>query len=436
MADFILDETISDKELKSINRFWLGFVIYTMGYILTKPPTVNFILIQTIQCVGLFILIPATAGLIRYNLENRLLKIIYPVYCIWLLITVVRGFNFNSGFLKGMLFDAWFGVFLYFVPLLLLFPKKIIFYKKAFNAAIVLGIANVILDVVFIRQLLNPDITNLASQAIIEYFAKTLAVPCGFILLTYLYHTKRVNLIALGVMTLTFLLATIRARRGLMFMVISPLVIAYFIYLFTNRGNTLKWIFSLMLVGVVVAYGYKVYNKNKFGLFDSITNRADEDTRTGVELYFYADMDTNDWIFGKGVDGEYYCPGIDGMDSVYRTTIETDYLQLILKGGIISLGLLLLIAIPAVFKGLFSSRNILSKAAAIWILLWMIDLYPATVTTFTLNYVLVWISIGICYSNEIRNIPEDEMRSYFQLPITEGSGTPDKLTGKHSVITI
>ena len=69
--------------------------------------------------------------------------------------------------------------------------------------------------------------------------------------------------------------------------------------------------------------------------------------------------------------------------------------------------------IPAVVKGLFFSKNLLSKAAGVWILLWILYLYPTSVTTFTLHYILVWICIGICYSNKIRNIPEEAMRKYF-----------------------
>jgi hypothetical protein len=89
--------------------------------------------------------------------------------------------------------------------------------------------------------------------------------------------------------------------------------------------------------------------------------------------------------------------------------IETDYLNIILKGGIISLVLLFLIAIPAVIKGLFFSKNILSKAAAFWIIIWLVELYPANVNSFSLNHILVWISIGICYSKEIRNYTESHV---------------------------
>ena len=157
-------------------------------------------------------------------------------------------------------------------------------------------------------------------------------------------------------------------------------------------------------------------NANRYGIFRLLTERGNEDTRTGVEVSFYKDMKIEDWIIGKGIQGSYYAPEIEEDEKAritgYRTLIETDYLNIILKGGIISLGLLLLIAIPAIFKGLFYSRNILSKASAIWILLWIILLYPATVTTFTLNYLLVWISIGICYSKSMRSLPDPKIKEY------------------------
>jgi len=119
---------------------------------------------------------------------------------------------------------------------------------------------------------------------------------------------------------------------------------------------------------------------------------------------------------GKGIDGIYWSP-TGATEDGYRAVVETDYLQIILKGGMVSLGLLLLILVPAIFLGLFYSKNMLSKAAAVWILLWMFALFPATVATFSLNFLLVWISVGICYSKEIRNMPEEKVKELFHYKI-------------------
>ena len=158
-----------------------------------------------------------------------------------------------------------------------------------------------------------------------------------------------------------------------------------------------------------------MYRPHENKIFGFLIERGDEDTRTGVELYFYDDMKTKDWIVGRGIEGEYFCPDIEEDQLTdYRQTIETGYLQTILNGGLISLCLYLLIAIPALIKGFFFSKNILSKAAALWILMSIINSYPTTINAFTLDYLIVWVSIGICYSKEIRRIPEFELQKFFQ----------------------
>jgi len=119
-----------------------------------------------------------------------------------------------------------------------------------------------------------------------------------------------------------------------------------------------------------------------------------------------------DWVIGRGMRGEYYSPTME--DGNFRGTIETDYLNMILKGGLINLVLLLMILVPAIFNGIFRSKNTLSKAAGLWIFIWLLNTYPSTVQVFSLYYMLVWICAGICYSTTIRNIPEKFLITYFQ----------------------
>ena len=165
--------------------------------------------------------------------------------------------------------------------------------------------------------------------------------------------------------------------------------------------------FTLLLTLLGFLYAFQLYKPTDNKIFGFLLEKGDEDTRTGIELYFYDDMKSKDWIVGRGIEGQYFCPDIE-EDQVtnYRKNIETGYLQTILKGGLISLGLFLLIALPAVIKGVFFSKNIFSKAAGIWVLLSIINSYPTIVNGFTLEYLLVWFSIGICYSSKIRQMSE------------------------------
>jgi hypothetical protein len=295
----------------------------------------------------------------------------------------------------------------------LLIPRTPVFLKKTIDAITLFSILYIIYVLMFLNILLAPYKGYANSMIVVENFSNHLSLPSGFLLFTYIYHSKKQNLLALFILFLTFILAAIRARRGMMFMSFSMLTITYLIYQYANKTKIINIILSLFLVSTISFIAVNIYIKNRNDTFSYINQKIADDSRSGVEKYFYKGMTTNDWIIGKGYNGQYYCPmwdEITGIPSIYRDVIETGYLQTILNGGIVSLVLFLLIAVPAIVKGLFSSRNILSKAAAIWIFLFLLFNYPATPTAFSLFYILVWISIGICYSDEIRSMPDDTLK--------------------------
>jgi hypothetical protein len=399
------------NKLRRSYFFWLGIIIYSAAFTFSYTPILNDNVWICIQAIGLLLCIPAAANLFRFKIDNAYLRFVFTLYCVWVIVIIARGLSINYRFLKEMLFDGWTGVFLYLVPLMLFFPKSIYYLPNLFKAIVILGVVYLVYDIMFLKTLLDNDPENLTAKTLTEIFSKTLAVPCGFLLLTYVYHNYKIRVFALVVLVATLMLGLVRGRRGIIFITAGPLVISYIIFVCLNFRKFRAIFLSLVLISIVSIYAVGVYNKNKEGVFSLITERADLDTRTGVEFCFYEDMKPKDWIIGRGMDGEYYCPGTENDDVLlFRHQIETDYLNIILKGGIIGLALLILMVVPAVIKGLFFSKNVLTKASAIWILLWLLNLYPSTVTTFTLNYMLVWISVGICYTKSIRNMSENEIR--------------------------
>jgi hypothetical protein len=405
---------ISPFKSKVLNFFWLGFSIYTLSYVLSTSGRVSYIACQLVQIIGLLIFLPSMVFLIRLKIKNYYLALMFFLYYAWLIGVVFRGITFDYESLKRMFFDGDYGLLIYLAPLLVLFPANLHFYKKLFDIIIVFGIAFLFYDALFFRDLLDrtPD-----TQETIEHFAKSLSLPCGFIVLTYWYHSDRRKLIAVGVLVLTLLLSIYKARRGLSLITFSTLLFAYLLYLTSTKRKILVIYLSLVAMVAAGFYMANTYNMGKNNLFSLIKERGEEDTRSGVEVYFYDDMKQNDWIAGKGINGEYFCPDIDeGQLTDYRNIIETGFLQIILKGGIISLALYLLIALPAILIGLLFSKNTLSKAAAIWIFISLIGSYPAITNTFSLNYLMVWISIGICYSTQIRNLSNETLREFFLNP--------------------
>jgi len=395
----------------AMNLFWLGFIVYIASFVISTSDEVNYVICNIFQITGLLLMVPSAVLLMSLKIENTYLKAVFFVYILWLLSVVIRGIQFDYESIKQLLFDPSSGLFLYLVPLVILIPVSSSLIRRLFTTIAALSIIYLLYDLIFIRQLLYPY-ENMRSQAMFEYFTQHLSLPGGFFLLTYIYHSKKNNLMILFTLAVTFVLAVIRARRGLMLMSFSMLFFAFFIYQYVNKTRVVNIIVSLFFV-IMLTYGVvRIYSENRKDTFSLITERIGQQTRLEVEQYFYRDLKTKDWIIGKGMNGEYFCPGVnegEGRITIYRKVIETGFLQIILKGGVISLGLLALIAFPAIFKGLFNSRNILSKAAGIWVLLLFFFLYPATPTMFSLHYIIVWISIGICYSDRLRNLTDLEI---------------------------
>lgn len=411
-----LEPGITLNQSRFLNIFWSGFLIYTVGFIVGTTGTISIALAQLFQVFGLLLFIPSTMALIKFRLRNRYLQVIYTIYCSWLLVVVARGMSLDYVAIKNMLFDPYNGIFLYLVPFIILFPIHLSNYKKLFISITVLSIIYLLYDLMFINRLIQ---TGSSSRTMLEYFAKTLGIPAGFLLFTYVYQSKKTTIIAGMAILATLLLAIIGARRGLMFMTGVILIFSFIIYCYENRRRAINVVFSVLAGLFLLLYTGSMFYNDDIKLFTFAKERMDEDTRTMVELFFYDDMEQQDWLYGRGMNGLVAAPVSLKEDHVggkpgYRDGIETDYLKIILKGGLISLGLLLLIAVPAIFLGIFYSKNILAKAAALWIILWMLSLYPTNVTNFTMNYLIVWLSIGFCYSKHLRNLPEELVRERFR----------------------
>lgn len=416
MSEVGLENMTNRKDSLLLNLFWLGFMIYITSYAISSTNQVNFVFVNVLQIIGLALLLPSAVVIMQFRIENKYLRTLFVLYIFWLLTVVIRGFSFDYDFLKQMLFSPMRGVLVYFIPLVVLIPLNAVFFRKLVGTILFLGFCFLIFSVVSSRQLLFP-VNYYLSQGIFETYSQHLSLPLGFILLTYIYHTSSRNLFALFLMMMTFLLAVLRARRGMIFLSFNILFLSFIVYQWINKTRVVR-IVLLGFVIIIAAYSaMKLYENNRKDTFSLITERIDDDTRSEVETYFYRDFKIKDWIIGRGINGQYFCPGVEDAEggiSIYRSVIETGFLQIILNGGMISLLLFMLISIPALVKGIFHSNNLLSKAAGIWILLFYIYAYPGTPTIFSLNYIMVWISIGACYSQPLRDLSDNEILAWFK----------------------
>ena len=418
--------TVSKKQETSLSLFWYGFFTYTFFYVLAmaEPDFISAASCQAVQILGFGGMIMGGMGLMKFKFDDNYLKQLFTINLLYSVTIVLRGSQYDFASLKLMLFDVTFGVLPYFASVVLLLPRNIAVYKKIFTVLLSFGAAYLVCVAIFYNTLHDYDRLNLASQGLVENISVLLALPVGYMLISYPYNIKdkkdlfgigKKNAVIIFMFMVTLFFAIFRARRGLIFMCITTFLSVGMVAILSTKK---KMLIIVMSAVIVLATSFFVASMKEHSMFDFLIERSEDDTRTGVEVWMYADMSSTDWIIGKGIKGKYYCPIVDNVNDAegagYRDNIETGYLQIILKGGILSLALLLLTFIPAVYKGLFKSKNVLSKAAALWIFLWIIYLYPSGGIVFSMNYVLVWVAVGICYSEKIRNLPDNMVKAYLQ----------------------
>lgn len=418
-------QVLSKKLSNSINIFWYGYLIYILFFVFAtaESPILKPALCQAGELFGLLLIVYGAATSMRFKFDNKYLEITFILFIVYSISIPARAENFDSNSLKLLLLNANFGLLAYIAPLVLLLPRNFYTYKKLFNVLLILGIFYILYVIMFYDILHDPDRINLVALGLVENFTSYLALPICFILMTFVFQIGKKGILGIGkanilaamVMMLALFFSVYRARRGLIFMSGTLLAASAFTYVLSSKK---KGLIIFMAVILAVVCSFFVASIKTPSMFNFLLERGEEDTRTGVEDYLYADLNSTEWIIGKGINGSYYCPVVedvnDAAGSGQRDAIETGYLQIILKGGLLSLGLLLIILLPAVYKGFFQSKNILSKAAAIWIFLWILYLYPVIGVNFSAHYILVWICVGICYSKQITSLPDATIKEYLE----------------------
>ena len=76
------------------------------------------------------------------------------------------------------------------------------------------------------------------------------------------------------------------------------------------------------------------------------------------------------------------------------------YLDLILKGGICYLFLLVSICFVAIYRAFFQKGSYAQKGAAFFLLVFLCELIPNGTFLFTLRFYLLWYAVFLCLKKE------------------------------------
>jgi len=347
----------------------------------------------------------------EFNVENRYFKLVFTIFILYETFLIVRGWSFSSTDLTTYLRNTIiFWPFL--IPFFAFFDKRLSILSLLFKRFFQIGLVFLFLSITFPSLLLY----RVSAESVINAF-----VPgCGLLLLTSLYFNNKKVLILFIIVFLATLSVIYLGRRSTSSVLLEFIAFSYLLNIRTKSPSfVFKWLPLIMATCVLVILNIPQFSAS---LTEKMEDRLLEDTRSDLNQNFLKEM-RNYMYLGKGLNGTYYYPmtfndfedekdaGVNFVDDVYRNNAENGYLQLLLSGGLLHIILYVMILLPAALLGIFKSSNHLSKACGSLVFLQLINMFVVSMPSLSILYILIWIAVGICYKNSIRNLSDLEIKS-------------------------
>lgn len=222
------------------------------------------------------------------------------------------------------------------------------------------------------------------------------------------FFTKKQRYITVLIWSIYFLLMLLNARRNASFTLAIYAFVAYVFSIFHNfKKHAVK---SFIICGFsVIAILFVNLNWTNLtsGVFHNMSNRATEDSRSGVEELFFMDFVSSpvqDWIFGRGMDGGYYQIVKNeetGEINDNRQGIETGYLTMMLKGGLVYDFVVVLMMIIALHGSFRKENDVSIKYVAVILITYFLDMYTTNpVVDYGVRSILFWFIMSILIQNK------------------------------------
>jgi hypothetical protein len=400
-----------------------GISIYCFGLLVPMFYQISYFG-ALLNYIGLILMILAFNGL-PYSCfpKNGKFVFIFKLYFFWSVIIFIRGFLGLTDFRDFMfyLIEYKFGPISFVIlPAAVMFGTNIFFYKKLFKWIYAYAIAFIVMSFLFVLPILNSSFSwakIYENTGIVENLNKSLFLPASFGLLTIYLQNRKIKISILIAFVLALIISVFFARRNLIFSVGLAVIFTAILYTFSRTSKKVKFLYIFIFTVFLAVSSSLITDNLSSDKFKFITLKMDEDitySREGVETEMLNDFAYSpfDYIWGRGGNGTYYSTLAGELEGGQRRSMETGYLALILKGGLIYLLLHLLILVFAVYKGLFRSNNKLIKAAALFILIAILELGPAGCNRATLYSLMTWFLVGMCYSPEIRNMDNKTIKAF------------------------
>jgi hypothetical protein len=407
------ENTTSIKLKKAIAIFVAAITCYFVSYVISLQfEIIDDKKLSILQFTFLAAMLYASKDLLTdFRFENLYFKYIFFIFMAYQLVLIARGFELNYQIVKNIVqtdFIFWPSV----IPFAIFFDKTDLTFFYLIKSFFLLAI------IFLFCSILDPFLV--IQRVTSEPFVLTFAFTAGFLFLNAKYLSRKVSWIAFISLLVGLVSFVYLARRNAIISFGSLLITG--LYIMLRNFSISKFIKFIPVIAGLFIFSLYIFDRLPDSLTQRLKDRVTEDSRSFVFENLFKGL-KNEMAFGKGINGNYYSPMDDELteDGIrygaieYRNVIENGYLQLLLNGGYLNIVLFVLITFPAAFLGIFKSKNQLSRSCGVVVLLWLMDMAIYGLPRLLLEYILVWISVGICYSQSFRNKSEEEITESFRI---------------------
>ena len=375
------------------------------------PSTVDYSFIIVFFFTFLFF-IASIKKFLAYRNSNLFIRknFFFILLTLWTIFILFTGLKFDYVYLRDLVISPY-----TFLPYLFPFIVRLYDYKNFSKLLDIIHVINIIYLILIAAYFLNSKLELLKSVGFIEDVNKFFCFPNFFMLLSFRKINKKKKLVSLIVFIVGFLMSVLAARRSLTWTFGWTFVLFVFVNYFDRSSNFLvkmRFILVFLFSVIFIYIGYDYIEKNLFG---NLNERLYADSRSSVLEDFYNDMSSMDMLLGRGIGGTYnllqtdFIFDFDEQRVDERNIIESGYLNLVLYGGYFYVFLLAVVLMKAIYNGFFRSNNMLSKISASYILIFLIEAFPAGVMMFNIRFYVLWFSVAVCWNYNVIQMEDQKI---------------------------
>ena len=228
------------------------------------------------------------------------------------------------------------------------------------------------------------------------------------------------------------LLGNLDARSNIIKFVV-PIIFSLLSYLGFFKRKTLVGFFSILmlalpiiLLNLAIFNIFNVFKMDEYlGTDDNTTynsNGKEVSLTTDTRTFIYVEVissaiNNNYYIFGRtparGNDSELFADSLKyevGINSGERFSNEVAIANIFTWTGLVGVFLYFFAFAKGVFLAIYKSNNQFVKLLGLYVCFRWVYAWVEDFTNFDLSYLYLWITIGLCYSKELRSMTDTEFK--------------------------